>query len=236
MPAGTLYLVPAALGESAPETTHPPDVRHVVAGLRYFVVENAKSARAELRRLGLTRDLRDIDIRELPEASSSDVLAPLLAPVLEGKSVGLLSEAGCPGIADPGAALVGAAHQCGIRVVPLVGPSSVLLGLMASGLNGQAFSFHGYLPVREPQRSRRIVELERVSRREGRTQIFIETPYRNAKMLAALLAACRPETRLCVASGLTTSAETVRTCSVAEWRTSKTPRIDRIPTVFLLLA
>lgn len=213
-----------------------PEVARIAAGLRHFVVENAKTARHELKRLGLTQPLCTLDIRVLPEGPSPDALRALLAPLFAGESVGLMSEAGCPAVADPGAALVGVAHQMGIRIVPLVGPSSVLLGLMASGLNGQNFAFHGYLPVREPQRSRRIVELERESLREGRTQIIIETPYRNTQMLAALLAACQSTTRLCIASALTCADEFVRTLRVGEWRSAAMPELHRRPTVFLFLA
>jgi len=236
MSSGTLYLLPAALGESPAETTHPAGVCRIAAGLRYFIVENAKSARAELKRLAVSQSLRDIDIRVLPRQPALADVEGLMAPLLAGESAGLMSEAGCPAVADPGAALVSAAHGRGIRVVPLVGPSSILLGLMASGLNGQSFAFHGYLPVREPQRSQRIAELERESRRHGRTQIFIETPYRNTQLLTALLAACHSATRLCIASALTTAEESVRTRSVAEWRVASPPPLDRRPTVFLLLA
>jgi 16S rRNA (cytidine1402-2'-O)-methyltransferase len=147
-----------------------------------------------------------------------------------------MSEAGCPGVADPGALLVRRAHQLGIAVRPLVGPSSLLLGLMASGLDGQQFAFHGYLPQREPERSKKIAELERESSRQHQTQLFIETPYRNAAMFQALLAACRPTTLLCVAADLTLTTEMVRTLSVAEWRKSPPPALEKRPTVFLLLS
>jgi len=236
MPTGLLYLVPVALGESSPDAILPEEVQRIARSLHYFVVENAKSARVELKRIGITRPIQEIDIRELPRQPSQADLDALLAPLAAGQSAGLMSEAGAPAVADPGALLVQAAHANGIRVVPLVGPSSLLLGLMASGLNGQCFSFHGYLPVREPERSKRITELERQSQRERRTQIFIETPYRNAALFAALLETCRPDTRLCVASELTTSRESVATKRIDAWRTGPAPALEKRPTVFLLLA
>lgn len=236
MQRGTLFLVPASLGESKPDAVLPEEVQHIVRSLRYFVVENAKSARAELRRIGITHTIRDIDIRELPREPSKTDLDALLAPLVDGESAGLMSEAGVPAVADPGAMLVHAAHSKGIRVVPLVGPSSLLLALMASGLNGQCFAFHGYLPLREPERSKRIAELEKESRRERRTQIFIETPYRNAGLFAALIGTCRSDTQLCVASELTTNSESIATKTIEAWRSGPFPLLDKRPTVFLLLA
>lgn len=214
----------------------PAEVLRIARDLRYFIVENAKSARAELKRLGVKPPIQEIDLRELPRNLKQVDLDALLAPLIAGKSAGLMSEAGAPAVADPGALLVRAAHAKNIHVAPLVGPSSLLLALMASGLNGQNFAFHGYLPVREPERSKRITELERESRREDRTQIFIETPYRNAALFSALLASCRPDTLLCVATELTTQKETISTMPVLAWRACPPPRIEKKPTVFLLLA
>lgn len=236
MPTAALYLVPASLGESRPEAILPDKVLRIARGLRFFVVEDAKTARAELKRIGVTPPIREIDIRELPREPKPADFDFLLAPIDAGESVGLMSEAGVPAVADPGALLVRAAHAKGIRVVPLVGPSSLLLALMASGLNGQNFAFHGYLPVRDPERSRRIAELERESRQEARTQIFIETPYRNMALFAALMQACRPDTLLCLASDLTTDRETVETRPIEKWRASPAPSLEKRPTVFLLLA
>ncbi len=160
----------------------------------------------------------------------------LIAPLLSDEDVGLMSEAGCPGVADPGALLVRRAHDLGIAVRPLIGPSSLLLALMASGLEGQRFAFHGYLPAREPDRSRRITELEKDSRRLDQTQMFIEAPYRNDALFQALQAACRPESRLCVATDLTLPTESVATHTIENWRRRPTPTLDRRPTVFLLLS
>ncbi len=236
MPTGTLYLVPASLGESRSDTILPAEVLRIARDLRYFIVENAKSARAELKRVGVEHPMQDIDIRVLPHRPKQADLDALLAPLVAGQPAGLMSEAGVPAVADPGALLVRAAHAVSIRVAPLVGPSSLLLALMASGLNGQCFAFHGYLPVREPERSKRIVELERESRREVRTQVFIETPYRNTALFDALLETCRPNTLLCLASALTTELENIETKSIDVWRIGPAPALDKRPTVFLLLA
>ncbi|MBI4987405.1 MAG: SAM-dependent methyltransferase [Rhodocyclales bacterium] len=236
MPTGTLYLIPVSLGESRPDAILPAEALRIARGLCYFIVENAKSARVELKRIDVAHPIQDIDIRELPREPKQADLDALLAPLAKGESAGLMSEAGAPAVADPGAVLVRTAHTKGIRVAPLVGPSSLLLALMASGLNGQSFAFHGYLPLREPERSKRIAELERESRRKGRTQIFIETPYRNAALFAALLEACRPDTLLCTASELTTEKESITTKRIDAWRAGLPPSIQKRPTVFLLLA
>lgn len=236
MATGVLYLIPVSLGESRPETFLPDEVLRVARRLTYFIVENAKTARAELKRIGSPHPLREISIRELPRDPTPADLGALLAPLVVGGSAGLMSEAGVPAVADPGAHLVREAHSQGIRVVPLVGPSSILLALMASGLNGQRFAFHGYLPVREPERCRRVEELERESQRTGMTQIFIETPYRNAALFATLLETCRPETLLCVAIEVATPGESIVTRTIRAWRAENAPLIARRPAVFLLLA
>ena len=195
----------------------------------------------------LTRDgrLNQDSRRKLKQVSHLfQFIEPLLeefsaqghAPLLAGHDLGLMSEAGCPAVADPGALLVRRAHELGITVKPMVGPSSLLLALMASGLDGQRFAFHGYLPAREPDRSRRIAELEAESARQGQTQIFIETPYRNLALFAALLAACKPATRLCVASDLSLASETVASRRIRDWKPLPPPALDKRPTVFLILA
>jgi 16S rRNA (cytidine1402-2'-O)-methyltransferase len=203
--AGALFLLPSALGDVAWDTYLPATTRETACRLAHFVVENAKTARAELKRVGHPMPLRELAIEQLPEKLSAADVERLLAPLLAGHDIGLMSEAGCPGVADPGALLVRRVHEIGLTVRPLVGPSSLLLALMASGLDGQRFAFHGYLPQREPERSKKIGDLERESARQNQTQLFIETPYRNAPMFQALLAACRPATLLCVASDLTLS-------------------------------
>lgn len=233
---GSLYLVPVSLGEASWNAFLPAQVQQCAARLQHFVVENARAARAHLKQIDFPGVLRDTDIRELPADANNAALDALLAPALHGQDVGLMSDAGCPAVADPGARLVARAHALGIRVVPLVGPSSILLGLMGSGLNGQSFAFHGYLPVAEGERDERLRTLEDESRRIGRTQIFIETPYRNDRMFEALLRICNPETRLCIACDLTTSGELLLTRNIRGWRTAETPHITKRPALFLLLA
>lgn len=235
-PMGKLFLIPASLGAEAWASYLPPDVRGTTLDLNYFIVENAKTARAELKRLGYEKPLRETRIEPLPERATDTDLAMLLRPVLEGIDAGLMSEAGCPAVADPGATLVRAAHNSGIQVVPLVGPSSLLLALMASGLNGQSFAFHGYLPIDDRERSSALRELEQESARRKMTQIFIETPYRNTRMFSAAIETCSPGTLLCVASDLSAPTEAIHTRSVAEWRRCAAPTIERRPAVFLLLA
>jgi 16S rRNA (cytidine1402-2'-O)-methyltransferase len=234
--SGALYLIPSALGEISWTGYLPPDTREVTCGLRHFIAENAKTARAELKRLGHPLPLREIVIEQLPERLGDADIERLLSPLLAGQDVGLMSEAGCPAIADPGALLVRRAHALDIAVRPLVGPSSLLLALMASGLDGQRFAFHGYLPAREPERSRRIAELERESAKHRQTQIFIETPYRNDALLSALLTVCRPDTHLCVAVDLTLATQSIINRKIAAWRRQPPPEIDRRPAVFLLLS
>lgn len=224
-----LYAIPTPLG-GAPQDALPSSVLETVRGLGDFAVENAKSARAFLSAVGMPVPIREINIREFDGEIGS-----LLQPLREGRALGLLSEAGCPAIADPGAALVEAAHREGFRVVPLVGPSSITLALMASGLEGQRFAFCGYLPREPGERKERIRELEARSRNERETEIFIETPYRSDALLWALLEACSAQTRLCVAADLTLPSESISTRDVSEWRKQKTA-IGRRPAVFLLLA
>ncbi len=236
---GTLYLVPVALGDVPWTRFLPAQAQAITAGLHHFIVETARAARAHLKQLDYPHPLRETDIRELPADPAQThhaALDALLAPALAGNDVGLMSDAGCPAVADPGARLVARAHALGIRVVPLVGPSSILLGLMGSGLNGQSFAFHGYLPVAEAERDATLRALEDESRRLGRTQICIETPYRNERLFDALLKQCRAETRLCVACDLSTPAELLLTRSIRDWRKAARPALAKRPTLFLLLA
>ena len=242
---GTLYLIPNTLGETA-ALNHviPEHVQATTASLSYFVAENAKTARAFLKLVGashpLAKPMQEIKIAELNVNTPAQALAGLLAPLLAGEDAGLVSEAGVPAVADPGADLVRLAHQHGITVRPLVGPSSLLLAVMASGLNGQSFAFNGYLPTDAAQRTKRIKELELRSRSDKQTQLFIETPYRNAAMLEALVGACAPGTLICVATDLSLPSETIRTLSGAQWKSQlaagKAPDFHKKPTVFLLLA
>lgn len=249
-PTGTLYLVPNTLGPDAPQASDPlallipTDVQSIARQLDYFIAENAKTTRAFLKLLSrqhpLARPLQEIDIAELNVNTDSTKLPTLLAPLLAGRDAGLVSEAGVPAVADPGADLVRLAHLHGIRVRPLVGPSSLLLALMASGLNGQSFAFNGYLPTDPTSRAKRIKALEERSRQDRQTQLFIETPYRNGALLDALCAACQAQTLICVATDLSLASESVRTQAATVWKTElaagRLPDFHRKPTVFLMLA
>lgn len=232
---GTLYLIPCTLGDTPAEQVLPRHVIDVARRLEHFVVEQAKTARQFLAALKPEKPIQSLHFATLNEHTAHKDLAGLLAPLLAGHDVGIISEAGCPGIADPGADLVNLAHHNGIRVVPLVGPSSILLALMASGLNGQRFAFHGYLPIADAERKKAIATLEAESIRQKQTQLFIETPYRNEKMLGALLAHCRPQTRLCVATDITLPGELIQTRSIAQWKLRPLPQLNKRPSLFLLL-
>lgn len=233
---GRLYLVPNLLGLVAPEAVLPARTIEIARALRHFVVENAKPARQFLKTIGATAPLQAIHVVEIGAGPSAQHCAQLLAPAREGHDMGLLSDAGCPGIADPGALLVAAAHREGIVVTPLVGPSAVLLALMASGMNGQGFTFHGYLPAKTDARIAAIGRLEADSHRTGHAQLFIETPYRNAALLAALAANCRPATHLCVAADLTLETESVVTRSIGAWRAVDFAPYAKRPALFVLQA
>jgi 16S rRNA (cytidine1402-2'-O)-methyltransferase len=236
MNKGKLYLIPVPLGQTSVDAVLPPAVSDCARQLTHFIAENAKSARAFLKSLPSATPLQQIEIVELSEHTPASALPELLAPLLAGIDVGLISEAGCPAVADPGANLVALAHDHGIVVFPLVGPSSILLALMASGLSGQNFAFHGYLPAKDDARKRKILELEKDSRQEKRAQIFIETPYRNRQMIESLIDACSPATKICIATDLTLASECIITRTPKQWRRQELPDIDRRPTVFLLQA
>lgn len=230
---GILYLIPVALGSDAVVSVLSPALVDKLPGLRHFIVENPKSARQFLKAAAYPHPLSSTEFLVLDEHTAPAQLPQLLAPLLAGHDCGLVSEAGCPAVADPGAALVRQAHAQGIRVVPLVGPSALLLALMASGMNGQRFAFHGYLPIDTEEKRRKIQELEHAARQADATQIFIEAPYRNQALLKTLLETCQPDTLLCLATDLTLASETIRTQTVAQWKKAP-PEINRRPTVFLL--
>ncbi|MDR1647388.1 MAG: SAM-dependent methyltransferase [Zoogloeaceae bacterium] len=237
--SGCLYLIPVplgAMGDADPAAVLPAPVLATTRRLRHFVAENAKTARAFLKSVGMPLPLQEIEIAELSEHTPKAALPALLRPLLAGADLGLVSEAGCPAVADPGADLVALAQTREIRIVPLVGPSSLLLALMASGLNGQCFAFHGYLPAKEEARKSALMALEKESRHKRQTQIFIETPYRNTALFATLLRCAHPATRLTLASDLSLPTESIRTRSIADWRHTESPELERRPTVFLLLA
>ena len=233
MSTGTLYLIPVSLGGEDLAWTIPPAVRKCVAELDSFIVEHPKTARHFLKQIGCALPLQRIHMGVLDEHTKPTEFESLLAPVFTGKDVGLLSEAGCPAVADPGAELVRLAHRRNVQVAPLVGPSSILLAVMASGLNGQRFAFQGYLPAETDRRIKRIGELEKESILRDQTQIFIETPYRNQKLLESLLHTCQGETALCIASSLTLPGEFTFTKTIREWLNAP-PELANKPTVFLL--
>lgn len=230
---GTLYLIPTSLGGDDARTVLAPETVRRVSSLSCFIVENPKTARHFLKAVGYPHPVQSVELKTLDEHTADAALPELLAPLLAGRDCGLLSEAGCPAVADPGAPLVRLAHQHGVRVVPLVGPSAVLLALMASGMNGQRFVFHGYLPVEKDARRLRLQELERDAARSDCTQIFIEAPYRNDALLQAILATCRGDTLLCLATDITLASEAIRTRTVNGWK-KDVPALNRRPTVFLL--
>jgi len=234
--SGALLLVPSLLGDGAPDDVLPARTLAAARAIEHWVVETPKAARAFLKAIGHPGPIASLSIRALPERPDAATLDALLAPARAGHAVGMLSDAGAPAVADPGAALVAAAHAAGIVVQPLVGPSSILLALMASGLTGQSFAFHGYLPVREADRAKRLRELEADSRANARTQAFIETPFRNAAMIATLCATLAPRTRLCVAADLTLPTESIATRAVAQWRSVDAAAYHKRPAIFLFEA
>jgi len=224
----TLYLIPVPLGPVSPEACLPPDTLAVARRLDHFVVERAKTARAHLKAMGHPLPIQPLNIEELNEHTPAAAIAALLAPLKAGHDVGLLSEAGCPAVADPGAALVMAAHRENIPVLPLIGPSSILLALMASGLGGQRFTFHGYLPAKEPERSQKIRELEKTARKENATQLFIETPYRSAALLDALATTLAPETWVSVGTDLSLPTQSIATRPAKAWLEKSASVKDRL--------
>ena len=235
MKLGTLYLIPVTLGDDNIAQVLPTNVVATAQQLDTFVVETEKPARHFLSTIKTAKPVRELALHLLNEHTEDKALPDLLKPLLAGKDVGLMSDAGCPGVADPGARLVALAHQKGIRVVPLVGPSSILLALMASGLNGQQFAFLGYLPVDKTERANKLKEIEKRAQTHNETQIFIETPYRNMHMLEALLSTCNANTRLCIASQVSLADEMIATKSISQWKQGTLPDLQKKPTVFLLL-
>jgi 16S rRNA (cytidine1402-2'-O)-methyltransferase len=232
---GKVYLIPNTLGDSRPGDVIPAGVIEILHSLDHFIVENIRNARRFLVKTGYPRTIDNIIFFELNKHTPESDIPGFLFPCEQGKDIGLLSEAGVPAIADPGAAIVEIAHRKGIRVVPLTGPSSILMALMASGFNGQSFSFRGYLPVDKQELSTALKDLEARSKRENQTQIFIETPYRNMRLLEEILSVCKPGTKLCIAKNLTTDAESIEVRSIGEWKKSKTD-LDKQPAVFLIQA
>lgn len=236
MNKGTLYLIPCPISdETAPWEVLPSANRAVMDSLDYFIVENTRTARRFLSKAGVSRPIDSLEFRELNEHTvAGAAVEELIKPLLEGRSAGVISEAGVPCVADPGAWVVEAAHRKGIRVVPLVGPSSILLAVMASGLNGQSFAFNGYLPVKPAERQKAIRHFERRAIQERQSQLFIEAPYRNQKLFTELLQTLQSETRLTVAMELTAPNEWIRTMRVAEWRKAAQPDLQRHPAIYII--
>ena len=233
---GTLYLVPNLLGIVAPDAVLPARTLGIARQLGHWIVETPKAARAFLKSLDVPRPIAELDIVQLSVGHERHTMEAPLATLAAGHDLGVLSDAGCPGVADPGALLVRAAHEHGVRVVPLVGPSAILLALMASGMNGQHFCFHGYLPVKSDARIDALRKVEHRSRMHRRTELFIETPYRNTALLRTMADALAPDTRICVAADLTLASETIECRAAARWRGDAGRDVERRPAIFLLQA
>ena len=233
---GTLYLIPCPIAEEGDVwDVLPAANRAVMASLDYFIVENTRSARRFLSKAKLGRPIEELEFRELNEHTvAGREVEELVAPIAAGRSAGVISEAGVPGVADPGALVVALCHRRGIRVVPLVGPSSIILAVMASGLNGQSFAFNGYLPVKPPERTRAIRFFERRALAEGQSQLFIEAPYRNVKLMEQLVQTLGDQTRLTVAVDLTAPDERIETHTAGEWRRRQLPEMNRRPAIFII--
>lgn len=231
MPA--VYLFPSTLSDATVDHILPRYNIELIAGVKHFVVENIRTARRFLKACDRSIDIDSLTFYELNRHTRPEEIAPMLAPVEQGFDIGIISEAGCPAIADPGAQVVAIAQQRGYRVIPLVGPSSILLALMGSGFNGQSFAFHGYLPIDAAARATALKRLHREAQHDRRTAIFIETPYRNNRLIAEIISTLPPSTLLCVASDITGSNESIITRPLSEWRKS-TYNYDKVPTIFLL--
>ncbi|POY35576.1 SAM-dependent methyltransferase [Solitalea longa] len=230
---GKLFLIPCSLGDNVIDRSIVPALKHTILQLDEFIVENEKSARKFLKEVGITKPQSELIFHDYGKHAREGDQNRFLKSLEQGKDIGLLSEAGCPAIADPGSDIVALAHQKGIKVVPFVGPSSLLLALMGSGFNGQGFAFHGYLPIDKAERSRKLKDIESVSQRLKQTQLFIETPFRNNQLLDDLLKSCQPATELCIACDLTLDSEFLKTKTMAQWKTEK-PDLHKRPAVFVL--
>lgn len=231
--SASLFLIPVTLGDTDISQVLPSHNRTVILSIRYFIVENVRTARRFLKKTDPGIDIDELTFFTLNKHTSKEALSDYLKPIGEGHSIGIISEAGCPAIADPGADIVAIAQQKQIKVVPLVGPSSILLALMASGFNGQSFAFHGYLPIETEDRIQKLKQLENRIYHEHQTQLFIETPFRNHKLLDDILKACKPSTRLCIAADITLETEYIRTKPISEWKKGL-PDLSKRPCIFLL--
>lgn len=228
-----LYLLPVTLGDTAIEKVLPSYNREIIVGIKYFIVEDVRSARRFLKKVDAAINIDELTFYPLNKHTSPEDIAGYLTPLAQGNAMGVISEAGCPAVADPGADVVAIAQRRNLKVVPLVGPSSIILSVMGSGFNGQSFAFHGYLPIDPADRVRRLKELEARVYSENQTQLFIETPYRNHKMLEEILKTCRPQTKLCIAANITCEGEYIKTKTVKEWK-GHLPDLNKIPCIFLI--
>ena len=228
-----LYLIPNLLGDTPVEQVLPPYNHEIIMGIRHFIVDDVRTARRFLKLVDRSIDIDQLTFYTLNKHTNPEEVASMLHPLEEGSPMGVISEAGCPAVADPGADVVAIAQRKGLQVIPLVGPSSIILAVMGSGFNGQSFAFNGYLPIEPDDRIKTLKKLEQRAYTENQTQLFIETPYRNAKMMADILKACRPQTHLCIAAGLTTKDEYIKTRTVKEW-VGKLPALEKIPCIFLI--
>jgi 16S rRNA (cytidine1402-2'-O)-methyltransferase len=233
MKKGKLYLIPSPLGESHPDAVFPPGNSILIGRLDCFIVEEVRTARRFLKKICPEINIDALTFIPYNEHSSDADVSACIVPILQGRDAGIISEAGTPCVADPGSKIVAHAHSSGIQVIPLVGPSSLLLALMASGFNGQNFVFHGYLPIEKPARTRKIKEIETEMMKKNQTQVFIETPYRNLQLFQAIVETCQDATLLCIATSLTTAEESILTLPVREWKKRK-PGIHKQPVVFLI--
>ena len=229
----SLFLIPVTLGDTEHRRVLPEYNRDVILSIRHFIVENVRTARRFLKKVEPGIVIDDLTFYELNKHTSPEQVAGYLAPLAKGESVGVISEAGCPAIADPGADVVAIAQRKDYPVVPLVGPSSILMSVMGSGFNGQSFAFHGYLPIEPDERTKKLKTLEQRAYSESQTQLFIETPYRNHKMIEDILQNCRPQTKLCIAANITCEGEYIQTRTVKDWK-GHVPELSKIPCIFLL--
>jgi 16S rRNA (cytidine1402-2'-O)-methyltransferase len=229
----SLFLIPVTLGDTAISKVLPDYNKNVILSIQYFIVENVRTARRFLKQTEPDIDIDSLTFFTLNKHTSKESIADFLKPIEDGHSVGIISEAGCPAIADPGAEIVAIAQRKNIRVIPLIGPSSILLALMASGFNGQSFAFQGYLPIDNEQRIKTLKMLEHRIYSENQTQLFIETPYRNAKILDDIIKTCKPSTKLCIAADITLDSEFIKTRSISEWKNQK-PDLSKRPCIFAL--
>lgn len=231
---GVLYMIPCPIGDTSPYDVLPLYNREIIQSLDYFIVENLRSARRFLSRAEVGRPIDSLTFEELNEHTVASDIERLVVPIMAGRNAGVISEAGVPGVADPGADVVALCHRKGIRVIPLVGPSSIILALMASGLNGQSFAFNGYLPVKPPERVKAIRHFEKRVQIENQSQVFIEAPYRNAKLLEDVLATCSSQTKLTIAADILDPTEFIRTATISEWKSMPRPDINKRPAIFII--